>query len=198
MEDHERPQEILRKLEECIATNPWMEPAILSQRVRRIALENASTKIKLKKLIKLSDATVDALRPHTACRAGCAHCCRLPTLIYEHEAVVMAEASGHEMVRPPYRSREEVLTASLTYYGHSCPFLIDSKCSIYEHRPVVCRVHHSLNDDESNCEKRLLLGNVVEIPQYDPDIIEMPYHYLVLARNARETWGCIPEFFPKL
>ena len=197
MEENELPQEVLRKVEECIKTHPWMDPVILAQRVRQIALENASTRIKLEKLIRLSDATVDALRPYTACRAGCAHCCSLPTLIYEHEAIAMAKVSGREMVKLSYRSREDVLNAAITFYGQSCPFLVDARCSIYEHRPLICRVHHSLSDDDSACEKRLLLGNLVALPQYDPDILEMPYHCLALARNAREPWGCVLEFFPK-
>ena len=25
--------------------------------------------------------------------------------------------------------------------GGQCPFLINSKCSIYSHRPIICRVH---------------------------------------------------------
>ncbi len=195
IESDEIPDNAQQKFDACIQANPWMDPEVIEKIIERIASENASTRSKLGKLIQLADATIEALKPYVACSLGCAHCCRVPALIYEREAIRMSKASGRMMVRMPYRTHEEVLSASTKFRGQPCSFLIDEKCSIYNDRPLVCRVHHSLSSDKSLCQSHLQ-QEPVKVIQYNPDIIEVPYHHIVLTGNAREPWGNILEFFP--
>lgn len=196
MEVGEGTEKGFRKLEACIEANPWMDPEVMEMQIARIALENASTRSWLGKIIRLADATVDALKPYVACGPGCAHCCRVPALIYEHEAIRMSKVSGREMVKLPYRPQENVLIASTKFRGHPCSFLVDEMCSIYDDRPLVCRIHHSLSSDRNLCRAHLQ-QEAASIVQYDPDIIEMPYHHIALAGNSQEPWGNILEFFPQ-
>ncbi|MEI7612238.1 MAG: YkgJ family cysteine cluster protein [Betaproteobacteria bacterium] len=196
MEIDKLQESALQRIDACIEANPWMEADALTHQIKRIMFENASARSKLGKLIALSDATADALKPYVACKPGCAHCCRVPALIYEREAIQMAKASGRTMVRLQFRPREEVLSSATKFFGQPCPFLASHECSIYEQRPLVCRVHHSLGDDGIQCEKNLQQDIFIGVAQYDPDIIEMPYHSLVLTSKAREPWGNILEFFP--
>lgn len=47
----------------------------------------------------------------------------------------------------------EVRREYLSHYaGTACPLLKDRLCSIYAHRPLACRVHHSLEGSPSACD----------------------------------------------
>ena len=84
------------------------------------------------------------------------------------EAVEIARVSGRKLSERPARSydlwkmlndkdgeglraiREE---AAVSYTGVACTFLDGSqRCSIYEARPLTCRLHLSLADDEGPCK----------------------------------------------
>lgn len=49
-------------------------------------------------------------------------------------------------------SREEQLEATTPWKKDMyCPFLVDGKCAVYEHRPLVCRGHVALHETEAEC-----------------------------------------------
>lgn len=181
---------------DMLEKNPWMNPAVIAKQVDRISRENSSFKSKRQKIIRIVHEVARAVAPRAACKEECDQCCHMSTLIYEHEAELMAAASGRKMTRLNYRDRSDVLKAGKQFYGKACSFLHKRKCSIYEDRPLVCRVHHSLNDDASQCNTSVALENKTGVVMYSADIFEVPYHLLVLGRNPREPWGNILEFFP--
>lgn len=93
--------------------------------------------------------------PPMDCKAGCAHCCRLPVQATAPEVFVIAQ---HLRQQPPeqlarttaaLRQRleeraQEALQPLPTGPVLTCTFLEDARCSIYAVRPAVCRKAHSL------------------------------------------------------
>lgn len=185
-----------RRLDEMMAANPWMDPSEIDLVTERILSENASFRSKANKLLALADKLNEAMSSYITCRRGCTNCCSMITHVYEFEAERLAAASGRKMTRIPARSHNEVLTAGLQYAGKPCPFLLDGSCSVYEVRPIICRLHHSFNDDADQCSTDIPLDKKAGVVQYNPDILEIPYHNLVREYRRTEPWGCIHEFFP--
>lgn len=159
----------------------------------KVRAESGSVEEKRRKVIWIADAVVKALKPHVACSPGCSHCCHMNTIIYEHEARRLAEVSGRKMKVLPYRLPNVVSMEGMQFNAMPCPFLVADKCSVYD-RPLVCRVHHSLSKQGSDCDP---FSDSLRIPHmYDPDIIEVPYKLLNESANPLEPMGNIAEFFP--
>ncbi|EEF24185.1 conserved hypothetical protein [Ricinus communis] len=183
-----------QKVAKLIRKNPWMEPGAMTQGLLKVRAELTSIEEKRRKVIRITDAAVKALEPHVACGSGCSYCCHMNTIIYEHEAKRLAEVSGRKMTAVPYRPPNVVFSEGMQYNFMPCPFLVADKCSVYDDRPLVCRVHHSLSNDASDCDP---FGDGLGRPQmYDPDIIEVPYKLLNDSANPMEPMGNIAEFFP--
>jgi uncharacterized protein len=85
--------------------------------------------------------------PAPACRAGCAHCCRLPVQATDPELLQLARA-----VAGWPAAEQAALIARLQAHapGQSCAFLQDERCTVYAWRPGACRKAHSLS--VSACE----------------------------------------------
>lgn len=88
----------------------------------------------------------------SACKQGCSHCCHVNVSVPRSEAELMAKR-----LRRPLNKK--VLTHSVyteaPFPGHTgkpCVFLKEGKCSIYEHRPFVCRTLVNMSNDPSLCE----------------------------------------------
>lgn len=184
------------KLRTLVETHPWMAPRLLQWDLGKIVGENASVKSKRRKIITIATRVTDALSPYVACRIGCSDCCRMNTMIYEHEAIRLAEVTGRKMVRLAYRPINEVFAQGAKFNGQPCPFLRENKCSVYEDRPLVCRTHHSLLDNPTSCDMDIPPAKQTRPPMYDPDLLEKPYIELNLKHNPAEPWGNIAEFFP--
>lgn len=183
------------RLVRLISVEPWLHPAVMEDETAKIISMNASFRVRHNRLEQLADRVNAALAPLTACRQGCHHCCSMVTLIYRFEAVRLAEITGRKMVEVPHRPREQVIQVNCLRPLQQCVFVNDGNCSVYEHRPMICRLHHSLEPDAERC-RALLSGHTNPVMQYDPDFVEEPYHALVLAMRPREPWGPITEFFP--
>lgn len=185
-----------RKLAQLFDDNPWAEPEILARITTGVSRENASKLNRRRKLIQIADRLNEALAPQAACRAGCSHCCSMTTMIYEHEAELLAQVSGRPMRRIQTRRHDVAIEQARGHFGTQCPFLESSRCSVYEVRPLVCRLHHSLNDDAAACDVRVPPDERRPVASYDVDVIEMPYHLVVREQGKLEPWGAIQEFFP--
>ena len=84
----------------------------------------------------------------------CVGCCSSSLFVHvsPDETGTLAVIPKRLLVRAPGRPRGHLL---LGFAGDgACPMLQARTCSIYEQRPVVCRVQHSLEDD---AELRALL-----------------------------------------
>jgi hypothetical protein len=95
-----------------------------------------------------------------ACRKGCSHCCHVLVYVTAPEALAIA---GHirETFTPQERERLDraiedyiATTTGMTEperMGRSvpCPLLVGGCCSIYDRRPIACRIWHS--SDAERC-----------------------------------------------
>ena len=189
-------QEIAAKLAAIAHSNPWMSPDSIARDTRRIMQMNANVGSKRQRLIELAGRVNAAVQPHTACRTGCSYCCSMPTMIFQHEAERLADASGRPAVPVRFRSHDHALLAALRFYGQACPFLDEGRCTVYAARPIICRLHHSLNASPANCDCSIPPAERKGVAQYDPDYVETPYRLLSIRANPRESWGAIQEFFP--
>jgi len=184
------------KLRTLVEAHPWMAPKLLQQDLSKIVRENANVKSKRKKIITIATRVTDALSPYVACRVGCSDCCHMNTMIYEHEAIRLAEVTRRKMVRLAYRPINEVFAHGAKFNGKPCPFLREDRCSVYQDRPLVCRTHHSLLDNPTSCNMDIPPAKQTRPPMYDPDLLEEPYIALNVKHNPTEPWGNIAEFFP--
>jgi Fe-S-cluster containining protein len=187
---------IEEKLKKVLATNPWMVSEQVSSEIAGIANENFSVKLKRRKVIAIADRVTAALAPHVACKPNCSQCCHMNTVIYEHEAVRLAEVTGRTMVQLPFRPLDVVHAEGMKFNGKPCPFLVEHGCSVYEDRPLVCRMHHSLRDSAEKCSMSLPVAEQERPPMYNPDLLEVPYRAMNLAHKRMEPSGNIAEFFP--
>jgi hypothetical protein len=190
------PQDHYARLAQLLKAHPEVGEQDVLGHMLPIVMENSSFKSKRRKILQLTDSIGRAIDQFSLCKKGCAHCCHMPTLIYAHEAEELGKASGIAPKQLAYRERESVLEEAAAYVGMACPFLNqDQSCSVYAHRPLICKLHHSLGDDPAACT---IINGFPKghVPKIDPDLIEMPYHGLVRRHLPGEPWGAIQDFFP--
>jgi uncharacterized protein len=91
-----------------------------------------------------------------ACRIACTSCCHPDlTLTFIEAAIVGVAVDG-------LPSTDRAAVAKAAEEGSPlCPLLLNSRCSIYESRPVICRSHGlpiRQDDQVSSCELNFLNG----------------------------------------
>lgn len=150
-----------------------------------------------------------------ACRDGCAHCCHIPVMITAAEARSLtqpAKVLGRSFIEAPARSvalsmedvRSGVASAAIdelregaaaAYTGSPCPFLKDSRCSVYNDRPLACRYQVSLDDDDLLCRLvEPVEGASVRVPYLD-NLQRMMTAAVILGPSQRIA--DIRDWFPK-
>jgi len=78
-------------------------------------------------------------RDFIQCKIGCSACCKkgdypLSQLELEYMMQGFIELDNETKIKIQERIKS-------MQKGEECPFLIQNKCSIYPHRPIICRVH---------------------------------------------------------
>lgn len=182
------------------AINQSMTPAwkeSMRSRLDNLAKTASSPRSKLPKLYLLVEEFGELRSPHVACKAGCSACCRtIPVEISELEAQHITQATGVAHAKlPPGRH------TSPDFQSTPCPFLIDDRCSIYEHRPYNCRSLAVVDRDALTCSEvntaltiakdpRAVAVVMSKTPQFDP-------LYRQLASRPGTVWADIRQFFQK-
>jgi len=153
-----------RRLAQLEALAPGLEQRQADAALRAVH-EPRSNRSRLGVALQLVDAFARAVEPLAACRRGCAHCCHIRVEMTELEAERLGQAIG----RQP-NTRHRYLPAQASAYGYDtpCPFLVDSECSIYEHRPFACRKHHSVDVNELFCRLDVPAAFAASVPQVRP------------------------------
>lgn len=136
-------------------------------------------------------ASVDA-----ACRRGCSHCCYIDVAVSRPEAAQIARETGMHL-QEPFNALALNELAAVQDQGHAprhtgtpCPFLSNGECSIYDSRPLVCRVHFNMDNDDLLCQ--LVEGEAIPVPYFNATVLRA-ITFDVLGLNA--LYADIREWF---
>lgn len=152
---------------------------------------NAPLGEQLEAVYRYTDEFNAFLAPLMSCGKGCSHCCHIDVQITVLEAEYIQVKRGIPAQ----------VNAGLTH-GHreACPFLAPwGACSIYEARPLICRLYHVAGDPE-NCKPgrdQMLYVNPKD-NHYGNDIFANLMKWLmhVAESNPECRFGDIRDFFP--
>lgn len=126
----------------------------------------------------------------SACGSGCNHCCHIETTVPRSEAKLIANAIGRPLAEPEERLSIETIAGRRKFFGVPCTFLVNGKCSIYAHRPLVCRTLVNLDSVDTLC--RLVPGVDVPVPYLQAVELQGYFAYLTHV----EQYADIREWFP--
>jgi Fe-S-cluster containining protein len=165
--------------------------ARLGDDAMEIAKLPVSQRIRYNKLVKLVDQAAVDILPHTACRKGCSHCCHIAALISDVEAQRIGEAIRRKPVKtgafPP-----DVEGLRDKYFGVPCTFLKGGRCSIYEVRPLACRLHFNMADDPLFCSTAIAPQNSL-VPALNLHGVDRALFFVTMGSPHAD----IRDFFPK-
>ena len=158
---------------------------------KRITQISARPVIRLNEVLNTADQIFDQAGKFAACARGCGHCCHVSVPITQFEANYMGENLGIKPVE-----LKQIIKHELTEYGsHTpCPFLKQGECSIYEHRPLTCRMHMNFDVDNYWCLHENWQKPEAEIPR--PTIQPLIDAYHTVISSVAPIMGDIRDFFP--
>lgn len=149
-------------------------------------------------LWRAADAGTQAATKIAACRQGCTHCCHQSVVVSKAEARVIAKATGAKLNTQAgqYGHETEDLEAArdalrVRFTGSPCVFLKSGSCSIYAHRPLVCRWHLNMDADDLLCQI-VDGGEPPVVPYLDMSQQEM---HAVLILGLHQSFDDIREWF---
>lgn len=155
-----------------------------------IARANASARSKIGKIYRLIDQIAEVRAPHVACAGECADCCRMNVSISGLEAKLIAEATGRKVATV----EDSVKHEQDRFVGVACPFLRNDLCTIYEHRPLVCRNHASFYATAKWCTPEHSLRT--DAPMVNFSGIDEAYVAVSSGRDCM-ILADIRDFFPE-
>jgi Fe-S-cluster containining protein len=144
---------------------------------------------KMNRLKKVASQISKVVTPNTACRSGCSHCCNIAAVITQTEADALAAASGRKAVK--LGANVQLTETRDKWFRVPCPFLKKGRCSVYEDRPLVCRLMFNLADNPYFCN--------TDIPPKESHVTWLNLRQLedgYMKAFFREPWGDIRDFFP--
>lgn len=156
-----------------------------------LRLMNAKPLVKLARIRKSVETLFAYASEHVACKMGCAYCCHQAIDISRLEAEFIQGKTGIKHVHisnPPLRDPLDFSEKT------PCPFLKQGACSIYEYRPVICRIAVNLDRDSYWCkfENWHKPGGAVPKPTFH----SVYSAYTELHDKASSIMADIRDFFP--
>lgn len=98
---------------------------------------------KTNKILKLDEKS--------PCSRSCSACCEKPVDITRIEAYYLHTIYGMPVTDKLTKGSDNIMHPPEEYAGKPCPFLKDNECQVYEHRPIPCRVFHSMEKTPDKC-----------------------------------------------
>ena len=165
---------------------------------QRVFDMNLSRRSRIGHFRKLADTLAAGVAPYSVCAAGCSACCHIAVVLSREEA----EHIGHEIGRKisivasvapkseddTRKTRDHLVQQ---YFGVPCAFLHNRQCSIYEFRPLACRLHFNLGHSPIMCS-----------PAVDPDDSRVPgidfqtfWMAALLSFGGTGEFGDIRDYF---
>jgi uncharacterized protein len=158
---------------------------------KRVTQISARPVIRLKEVLNTADQIFDHAGKFAACARGCGHCCHVSVPITALEAKFMGDNLGIT----PVELKQSIKHELSEYGSHTpCPFLANGECSIYEVRPLTCRMHMNFDRDNYWCLHENWQKPEAEIPRPTISPLIDAYH----AVTANQTiMADIRDFFPQ-
>ena len=158
---------------------------------KRVTQISARPVVRLKEVLDTADKIFDHAGKFAACARGCGHCCHVSVPTTQFEARYMGDNLGITPV-----ALKQTIKHELTEYGsHTpCPFLKQGECSIYEFRPLTCRMHMNFDRDNYWCLHENWQKPEAEIPR--PTIQPLIDAYHTVISDVAPIMGDIRDFFP--
>lgn len=180
---------------EIIKASPWLQN--LHDEVSRLVAVRQSPSSTIKAFRNLADRIAGAISPRAVCRSGCSHCCNIAVVITSAEASVIGKEIGIAPIaakKPKgsarkLRSHEKKLVERS--FGVPCPFLKDDSCSIYDSRPIACRLHFNIGHSSFFCS--------TEIPpeaSVIPNLEIQSFWMGLMFALSEPRYADIRDFFP--
>lgn len=146
---------------------------------------------------RLVDEMAEANKGNVACKRGCNHCCHTCVLVTQDEADVIGKRIGRKAVQidPPGRTRGDGFDYG---YHNPCTFLVDGECSIYENRPLACRLQYSVDIDSLLCELTPDEPPIDAVPYLNPLPFNKAFLQMLGVPHVVPVLADIREFFPKV
>lgn len=153
--------------------------------------ESLPRALKVIMLKKLTDELAKATKGIVPCKSGCSHCCHMATNITIEEAEALSKASCKPLTIPGTWDDKDIVQR---FEGIPCPFLVDSKCSVYDARPFPCRTHYSVDRDNLLC--KIIPGHKIRTPNFNNEKFNL-IAMLSYEDPQEVKFADIREFFPK-
>lgn len=137
------------------------------------ALDSCTTmEDRFRVVCSIADTISNIVTPNSACRNGCSECCYQPVFLSPIEVVIISDYKRiSRLYNPIINDKQSMLEAQKKYMGVKCPFLLNSKCSIYPVRPLVCRLHFNLSNISELCDTTKVEGDELSVPMLDYDFL---------------------------
>jgi Fe-S-cluster containining protein len=158
---------------------------------QRISKMNARRDIKLTEVLNTADRIMGHAEKFAACRMGCGHCCYASVPITDFEAKYI----GEKINTAPAPIKQSIRRNLNEFSGKTpCHFLKDESCSIYEFRPLTCRIHMNFDIDNYWCLHENWNNPEATIPKPTIDALTTAYHQL--GDKLKPVVADIRDFFP--
>ncbi len=173
---------------------------------KRLCMENSDYSRRCTEIAGEYYATLDAAVRDTLarmkgkgivppCGKGCSWCCHLPVNATAPEGALVAKYIEDKFNVKDKGALIERMSGWLAWYkgGKSasgraeCPFLRDSLCSIYEVRPMGCRVHYSA--DVEGCRRAMEGVSLFYEPHLLDEVLEAVKPLCMEVRRNLESSG---------
>ncbi len=180
------------KMDEFFVSVPQELKAHVVSLPQRLSKMNARPVIKLVEVLNTADTIFDHAGKFAACARGCGHCCHVSVPISEFEARYMGDKLGIKPLEVKHTQRPDLKG----FGSHTpCPFLSNGECSIYEVRPLTCRMHMNFDRDNYWCLHENWQKPQAEIPRPTIQPLEEAYHQL-MSQTKQHIVADIRDFFP--
>lgn len=176
----------------------WLRGVNLQKQLTRVLNSPQNAGRKIQALWALADRASAAIAPFAACKKGCNHCCHIAVAVTRPEAQVIGQRIGRTPQAVTPRAKELGGFDNVPWgYANPCTFLKGGQCSIYENRPMACRIHFNLDRDALLC--MLDPPHTARVPYYNSSDWQLAVIYAGSgAKPDRASIGLadLREFFP--
>lgn len=123
---------------------------------------------------------------HVICKKGCSLCCHTGIGSSKLEAKFIMEfvekyniQIDYDLLDKQLADMDELRYKSLPWEERKCIFLQDGLCAIYPVRPIICRIHNSIDKDVELCRK-MNDGN----DEYNQEMQVVKGHVMMMALHV--------------